>query len=93
MAKTSAIALREQAHKPKAGKKKLIEVSFEPAEGGVISKTRHRVEGDDYGPSETKTGIHPTAEHAAAHLMTTMEGCFTPSGMDNKPAQGKSSVK
>jgi hypothetical protein len=53
--KTSAIALRESAHKPKAGKKKLIEVSFEPAEGGVISKTRHRTEGDEYGPSETKT--------------------------------------
>ena len=90
--KTSAIALRESSHKPKAGKKKLIEVSFEPAEGGVISKTRHRTEGDEYGPSETKTGIHPTAEHAAAHLVDVMEDCFKPSGMGNKPAQGKSSI-
>ena len=91
MAKTSAIALRESASKPKGGKKKLIEISFEPAEGGAISKTRHRAEGDEYGPSETKTTIHPTAEHAAEHLMTSMEDCFPAIG--NKAAEGKASVK
>lgn len=89
MAKTSAIAIREQAHKPKEGKKKLIEVTFEPADGGVISRTRHR-SGDDFGPSETKTAVHASGEDAAAHLMTTMESCFKPSGMANKPAEGKS---
>lgn len=89
--KTSAIALRESAHKPKAGKKKLIEVSFEPAEGGVISKTRHRTEGDEYGPSETKTGVHTAMDDAIKHLMTSMEDCFPAIG--NKAAEGKSSVK
>ncbi len=91
MAKTSAIALRESAGKPKGGKKKLIEVSFEPAEGGVISKTRHRTEGDEYGPSETKTAIHATKEHAAEHLMSSMEDCFPAIG--NKAAEGHSSAK
>ena len=91
MAKTSAIALREGAHKPKAGKKKLIEISFEPAEGGVISRSRHRTEGDEYGPSESRTAVHATKEDAAEHLMTSMEDCFKPIG--NKAAEGKSSVK
>lgn len=91
--KTSAIALRSSHEKPKSGKKRLIEVTFEPAEGGVISRSRHRAEGDEYGPTETKTAVHATKEDAAEHLMTTMEGCFKPSGMGNKPAEGKSSVK
>lgn len=91
MAKTSAIALRSSHDKPKGGKKKLIEISFEPAEGGVISKTRHRMQGDEYGPSETKTAIHATKENAAEHLMTSMEDCFKSIG--NKPAEGKSGVK
>jgi hypothetical protein len=91
MAKTSAIALREASGKPKGGKKKLIEVSFEPAEGGAISKTRHRTEGDEYGPSETKTRIHATKEDEAEHLMSSMEDCFPSTG--NKPAEGHSSVK
>ncbi len=85
--KTSAIALRESAHKPKEGKKKLIEVTFEPADGGVISRTRHR-SGDDFGPSETKTAVHSSGEDAAKHLMTSMEDCFPKIG--NKPAEGKS---
>lgn len=91
--KTSAIALRSSHDKPKGGKKKLIEIQFEPAEGGVISRTRHRTEGDEYGPSETKTAVHASKEDAAEHLMTTMESCFKPSGMGNKPAEGKSSTK
>lgn len=89
MAKSSAIQLRAGAHKPKAASaRKLLSVTFEPADGGVISRTRH---GDDeYGPGETKTGIHPNHDHAAAHLMTTMAGCFEGKGNGNKPADGKS---
>ncbi len=90
MAKSSAIALRSSHDKPKGGKKKLIEISFEPAEGGVISRSRHRAEGEEFSPSETRTAIHATKEDAAAHLMETMEGCFKPSGMGNKPAEGHS---
>lgn len=90
MAKSSAIALRSAQHKPAKGKKKLIEISFEPAKGGVISKTRHRTEGDEYGPSDTETAVHPTADHAAAHLVATMASCFEGAGSGNKPADGHS---
>jgi hypothetical protein len=97
MAKSSASRLaanKAQSAAPKSSKKTVIEVSFEPAEGGIISKTRHR-EGDDsdFGMRETKTAIHPSMDHAAAHLMKTMEGCFTEGGSGNKPAAGHSSEK
>ena len=90
MAKSSAIALRESQQKKPAGKKRLIEVTFKPAKGGAISTTRHSTGDDDYGPSESESAIHPTADHAAQHLMVTMAGCFEGKGDGNKPAEGHS---
>ncbi len=92
MAKSSAISLRESQHKTasKGKKKKVMSIEFEPAEGGVISRTRQKDDDDeDYGPSETKVAIHPTADHAAAHLMVTMAQCFEEKGSGNKPADGR----
>lgn len=94
MAKSSAanLAIRAGARKPHApSARRVISVEFEPAEGGMISRTRTRGDDDeDYGPTESKTAIHPTADHAAAHLVTTMASCFEGKGTGNKPAIGKS---
>lgn len=63
------------------GKSEVMEVSFRPAKGGVISETRSRTKrgGQGGGPDydyETENGVHPTVKHAAAHLEKTLGHAF-----------------
>lgn len=75
-----------------AGKKgELIEVSFKPAKGGVISETRskHKRGGQGGGPDydyETENAVHSSAEAAGKHLASTMAHCFT-GGEHGAPAE------
>jgi hypothetical protein len=72
-------------------KSELIEVSFKPAKGGIISETRTKVKrgGQGGGPDydyETENGAHPDLAHAAAHLKSTMGHCFSGSAKTEEPA-------
>ena len=54
-------------------KSELVEVSYRPAKGGIVSETRTRTRrsGQGGGPDydhETEQGVHPTTQHAQAHL-------------------------
>jgi hypothetical protein len=60
----------------------VCEVSFKPAKGGVISETRTKMKrgGQGGGPDydyKTENGVHPSMEHASAHLKSTLGHSFT----------------
>ncbi len=77
--------------KAQGGKPEVDEVSFKPAEGGVISETRSKYKrggqggGPDYDYEHT-TAIHSTIEHAQAHLAKTMGGHY---GKESEPEKGE----
>ncbi len=51
----------------------LLEISFKPATGGMISESRHRTNGDKFGPDyKHETAVHPSIGHAVRHLKTSM---------------------
>lgn len=65
-----------------AKKPELLEVSYRPAKGGVVSETRTRTKrsGQGGGPDfdhESETGVHPSLEHAQAHMASVLSDCFT----------------
>jgi hypothetical protein len=51
----------------KASKKELIEISFRPAKGGLISETRHKSRGNGF-MSDSETAVHPNIGHAMKHM-------------------------
>ena len=56
-------------------------IEFKPAKGGLISSTHLRFKrgGQGSGPdydNETEMAVHPTIEHAAAHLKTRFGRTF-----------------
>ena len=57
---------------------KINSVSFEPASGGLISKTH----GEDGGPgySAPNSTIHPSMSHAIQHLKSTLGHVFDKEG-------------
>lgn len=62
-------------------KKELVSVEFRPAKGGMISRTNMKSPrgGQGGGPSydhESEETVHPTMEHATAHMGKMMAGCF-----------------
>jgi hypothetical protein len=63
-------------------KPEMMGVRFEPAKGGAISHTETRTRrggqggGPDYDHEDDKM-VHPTIEHAQAHLADCLGGCFT----------------
>jgi hypothetical protein len=64
-----------------AKKPEILEVAFKPAKGGVVSETRTRTPrgGQGGGPSfehDSEQGVHPTMEHAVAHLKSSLGHCF-----------------
>jgi hypothetical protein len=81
------------------GKRTVVEVSFRPAKGGVVSETRTETKrgGQGGGPSmdyDQETAVHPTAEDAHAHLDKMMAGCWgkgseTPETADRDTAADK----
>lgn len=51
------------------GRHELIEVSFKPATGGMISETRHKMGGGKFGPDyKHDTAVHGSLGHAVRHL-------------------------
>ncbi len=51
------------------GSKTLVEVSFKPATGGMISETRHKTSGGKFGPDyKYDTAVHGSLGHAVRHL-------------------------
>jgi len=67
-------------------------ISFRPAEGGLVSETttKYKRGGSGGGPDseyDRETGIHPTIEHAIAHLKETMGHHYK----GGKPAKEESS--
>ena len=61
------------AKKEHGGKPEVVRISFEPAEGGLVSEThmKYKRGGQGGGPDydhETERGIHSTMEDAQAHL-------------------------
>ena len=62
------------------GKTRVHRISFERAKGGLVSSAEHRTYrggqggGPEYDYDEEKT-VHPTMEHAKAHL-DSMADCF-----------------
>jgi hypothetical protein len=64
-------------------------VEFRPAKGGITSETHMKFKrgGQGGGPSEdheTETAIHPTMDHAHAHLTAMLGHC-----MANQKAEAK----
>ena len=60
---------------------KIHAVRFEAAKGGVVSETQrvYKRSGQGGGPMEDHEydkEVHPTMEHAKAHLEATMGHCF-----------------
>jgi hypothetical protein len=60
-----------------AKKAEIVEVSFKPATGGIVSETRSKMRrgGQGGGPDwdyETESGVHPTLKHASEHLKATL---------------------
>ncbi len=54
-----------------SGSRELIEVSFKPATGGMISETRHKTGGGKFGPDyKHDTAVHGSLGHAVRHLKT-----------------------
>jgi hypothetical protein len=58
-------------------KRELLEVSYRPAKGGLISETRTRTPrgGQGGGPDfdhETEQAVHKNLKHAQAHLAKCM---------------------
>ncbi len=54
---------------PSHGSRELIEVSFKPATGGMISETRHKTGGGKFGPDyKYDTAVHGSLGHAVRHL-------------------------
>lgn len=85
MAKSSASQLREslatankRPNKPTGtAKLKLHSVTFKPADGGMISETRHTSGDNDYpSDSNTTTAVHSSLSHAQRHLGDTFKGQF-----------------
>lgn len=65
------------AKKESGGKPEVVRISFEPAEGGLVSETnmKYKRGGQGGGPDwdhETERAIHPTMEHAQEHLAEHM---------------------
>lgn len=63
------------------GKAKIESLEFRPAEGGLISEMRKRVSrgGSGGGPAyemDHETTVHPTMEHAEAHLRESLGHVF-----------------
>lgn len=64
-------------------------VSFRPAKGGVISETSHRTKrsGQGGGPMhdyDHETAVHPSMEHAQAHLGKMLGDCYGSSKGESK---------
>jgi hypothetical protein len=62
-------------------KQEIEEVAFRPAKGGIISETRTKTKrpGQGGGPSydyDHDTEVHPSMEHAQAHLEAKLGDCF-----------------
>lgn len=69
-------------------------IEFKPADGGMISETRHRTAGDKYGPSfEHKTAVHAKLSDAVAHLKKHMGGSFAKKQSPEKKSKGASMRK
>jgi hypothetical protein len=70
------------------------EVSFRPAEGGLVSETHTKFKrsGQGGGPDfdhERETAIHPTIEHAHDHLSAMLGHHFGTEKKAAKPEDGK----
>jgi hypothetical protein len=79
-----------------AKKAELLEVSYKPAQGGVISETRTRMKrgGQGGGPDydhETEQAVHPTLEHAQKHLSKVFGKTF--GGHEEPAAEGKEAAE
>jgi len=59
----------DESPSPSHGSRELIEVSFKPATGGMISETRHKTGGGKFGPDyKHDTAVHGSLGHAVRHL-------------------------
>lgn len=85
MAKSSASQMREslatankRPNKPTGtAKLKLHSVTFKPADGGMISETKHTTDDSQYpSDSNTTTAVHSSLSHAQRHLGDTFKGQF-----------------
>jgi hypothetical protein len=70
-------------------------LSFRPAKGGVISELSMRTKRSGQGGGgmhdyESETTVHPTMEHAKAHLEKHMGDCFGGSEK-SEASEGKNS--
>jgi hypothetical protein len=81
MAKSSAAQIAARAEKQSSASKKTkgdgkaSSVSFEPAEGGLVSRTsRHSGGKGEY--IEPTVAIHPNMAHAVGHLKSTFDHVF-----------------
>jgi hypothetical protein len=68
--------------------KELRRVTFEPAKGGVISRTETRSKrssnsGPEFEHGE-EMGVHPNLKHAQEHLGKMMAGCFKDGAKEEK---------
>lgn len=66
------IAARERESKPDSKGGELVSVTFEPAKGGLISRTRRKRGGkSDSWDTEEEMAVHPSLSHAKTHLQTS----------------------
>lgn len=81
----------------KSRKGEVRSVSFEPAKGGLISRTamRYHRGGQGGGPEydhEEETAVHSTMKHAAAHLHKVLGHHFGDEESGLEPEHGEGQV-
>lgn len=76
-----------------ARKPEVVGIEFKPAKGGMMSETRTRQQrsGQGGGPlmeHDSEMAIHPTMDHAKAHLEKCMGHCFGSSDSEKTAEEG-----